>query len=1434
MVKKIVYLFLLTLLIISGPMGYASASVTKGKPDAAKMVHGKVLLGDKLLKNTLVTVHSKGSENWIQIMTDGKGSFKENLKDGTYTIKGIKTNKTAWTKTEKDFIVKEGKIKGAKNGEIFLPDKKESVIKPPSELPGKNLVSVSLFNNGAPLENTLVMFQEKGKSKMHQTITDAAGFINLDLSDGSYVIKGFKDENNEWQATNEYFSVKDGEIKDKKILLSAKKKSKKAAAPFNNLSGTIKVGKKGIKADLIFLTESPNEIEAYTVSSKGDGSFSASLPDGSYSLNGIEMDGGIYIYDLSFIVEDGKILVDGEPQEYLSINLPLETWRGKVQDSKSPLSDAHIVLEKQGIEYDEFIQEVVTNKKGEFSLRALKDGSYFLSVYHATYSSWKHMAFTVENGQILMDGKKTGFLSITVPDINLKGILTDGKKPLSNGDVYLEGESQWYSIPVNLKGVFEYRLKDGKYTINGINEQLRTTSVDVSFEIRGGQLLHNEEEITTLTIDLPPLTFFGKLMDNGEAVQGSADIHGVSEDVDNMWLTTTTDEKGVYSLRLEDGSYEAISGYLFDNQEDVWFSGRFEIINGQLFVDGQEKELLELQVPPYSLKGLVTEGNNPVTNGFYTVCSDEQSFCSSRSLEDDGTFTMRLADGDYRLDDIYFQDGSRYVSNLPITILDGKTYVNGQQIGILEVSIPPVTLTGILTDSGLKVSGDLTIRDLNNEDNVIWGFTGEENIFHFRLPDGEYKVTNVYLYGDGSELHLELEFRIVSGELYVNGQKQELLEITVPPVTFKGTLYESGNPIAGSMYIAELNNAENPLYLYVYTNDQGEFKSRLPDGDYIVSDVNMHDNTSFSPRTEFSIVSGQLEVNGQEQDSLEVSVPPVTLTGTLWDSGNPVGGTIDFYKIDDYESSYPSNIWVSDGGTFKVRLPDGDYKVTTVYLNDGSYFDPGIEFSILSRQLQVNGQQHDILEISAPPVTLKGVLTDAGKPIYGDIYIRELNNPHDPLYVGFGTNEDGRFQSRLRDGDYMISEVHTYDGSSFNPGIEFRIVAGKLYLNGEPHDLLEIAAPPVTLKGIITDLGSPVSGSLTILDMKDPINPESLWSWTNEDGKFQSRLPDGNYKLSQVSLYDGTIFNPEIEFSILSGQLHVNGQPKEMLEITAPPISLHGTLTDSGNPVAGHISIESINSDNYSYYYVNIDENGNFKSRLPDGDYKIYNLYLFQDGTSYMPDITFSIISGELFIDGKPQSQLDISVPPMTLKGTLREMDNLIPGQLSVQEISNVNEPKYYSIFANEEGYFQDRLPDGDYKISDVYLYDQTTFRPELEFSIVSGQLYVNGDLATSLLISIPPVSLKGNVFNGENTVWDGYVAIKHISENGNTEYTGYIISGYYQFRLPDGDYQLSYVQDYISGSYYFDKNFTITGGKLFVNEQEVSTLDINLLEGTQ
>lgn len=915
----------------------------------------------------------------------------------------------------------------------------------------KPAVHATIKDNGAPVENVLVMIQEKGKSNWIQTRTDASGTFKTKLTDGTYAIKGIASSSSNIYGTNESFVVKEGKIQGE-INLSEKKQGKKPLAQSGNLNGMIKEGSKGLKADLVFLKDNNGYVaDVYTVSSKGDGSFSASLPDGDYSLNGIEVDGGIYIYALSFKIEGGIVLVDGEPEDHLAINVPIDKYAGKLADSSKPLSGANIVLEKQGNEYDEFIQEVITNKKGTFSLRALSDGLYSLSVYHDTYSSWKYITFEVVNGDIYINGQKTELVKLIVPDVNVQGTIMDGNKPISNGNITFEGvtadgEYNMYYAVVDSKGEFQYRLKDGQYKIIEINEELRNTRVDVPFEIREGQLVQNGQVLSTLTIELQPISLSGKLIDSGTAVQGRVDIQNVEN---YEWYHAVTDDKGIFSLRLKDGSYEVRNGSLLDGQEEFRASTKFEIINGQLFVDGEKRELLELQVPPISLHGIVKEGDQAVTFGSYMVCSNDQSFCSGRSLNPDGTFTLRLSDGDYIFSNVQLEDETSVTINQDFSILDGKTYVNGQLQDLLEISVPAVTLTGILTESGTPITGSLSISQTNNDAYPLtfWGRSDEEGRFNFRLPDGDYKVSSVHL-DDRTEFRTEKEFSIVSGQLNVDGQLQDSLEISIPPVTLKGILIESGDPLAGQINITEMYDADNPIQLMAWANEDGQFHSRLPDGTYRVSNVYLQDGGAYSPEIEFQVVSGQLYVNGQLQETLEISVPPVTLKGALSDSGNPVSGGISIMERGNLD--YPHSIWVqaNEEGKFQSRLKDGNYRVYYVTLNDGTSFNPFIEFSIVSGVIYVNGEQKEELAIEVPPINLTGNVYYGGKPlIQGYMGVNSIGQTG-----GMGENiwiQNGFYQSRLPDGDYEIAYVQDYQHGSFSLSKKFTILDGKLLVDGQ-------------------------------------------------------------------------------------------------------------------------------------------------------------------------------------------------------------------------------------------------------------------------------------------------------------------------------------------------------------------------------------------------
>ncbi|WP_026566624.1 carboxypeptidase-like regulatory domain-containing protein [Bacillus sp. UNC41MFS5] len=743
-----------------------------------------------------------------------------------------------------------------------------------------DVVKGTIKEHGQPLKNTQVMIKEQGTLKWIQTITDTNGAFKTKLADGTYMVKGIKDKSNSWYSTNQSFVVSKGKIQGStggEINLSKTKKGKTPSETSGNFNGVLKEGKKGLKADLIISKYNEYQEDIYTVFSKGNGSFTASLPDGQYFLFDIEVDHGSYRYQLAFTVNDGKVYVGDEQQTSISITIPVNKIAGKAADSTTPLTEATILVEKRLEDDIQFIQSVLTNKKGEFSLRELADGTYSISVYHPTYISVDPITVEIVDGAIYIDGKKTSLLTITVPDINVKGTVSDGVQSLTNAYVNFEwqkSETDFYMFgtPVDANGNFEYRFPDGQYTITTIDEQNRFNRVDIPFEIRDGKLLRNGEPASTLDINLPPVSFQGKLVESGNALQGAINVEKISEDGTTEYNDGVTDENGIYSMRLKDGSYQITNAFLFDEGENLQFNKKFDIVNGKLIIDGNEQSLLELQIPPVTVHGRVKDGDAAVSYGFMWISSSDGSYSDGKSLNADGTFSLRLADGDYLVKEISLDDGTAASMDFAFSVVDGKTYVNGQVTDLLEVTVPAVTVTGTLTENGNPIMGNMYIMETGDADNPVQagGLTTEDGRFQFRLPDGTYKVYDIYL-NDGTAYSPGTEFTIESGQLYVNGEQAEQLDIAVAPVTLSGTVYNGENLVTdGYVAITSLDGSWTAGYPSWIQN--GLYQGRLPDGQYEISAVEDFQNGTYYLNKQFTISNGKLFVDGNEVSSLDLNL----------------------------------------------------------------------------------------------------------------------------------------------------------------------------------------------------------------------------------------------------------------------------------------------------------------------------------------------------------------------------------------------------------------------------------------------------------------------------------------------------------------------------------------------------------------------------------
>lgn len=745
---------------------------------------------------------------------------------------------------------------------------------------GMGFVEGSIKEDEKTLKNSQVMISEKGKLHPIYIMTDANGSFKSKLSDGTYTVKAIKDRNNNWYSTSDTFIVKKGKIigKGNQIAISAKNKEKKASKKSSNFKGKLKEGNKGLKADLILSRYSEDEEEIIRITSEDNGKFSAKLDDGNYFLFEVEVDGGFYRHELGFTVKDGIIFIDGKPHKrQLSITLPVHTYSGIVTDSTTGISGANIVLEKRisNDEYNtDFIQNVITDQTGSFSLRALTDGIYTLSVYHDTYYSWKHLSFEVIDGKIYRDGEETSSLQIMIPDMNVKGKVLEGTQPIPDTHVSIvrsgSDEYIWYNVRTDAEGHFQYRLEDGMYTIQGIDEPNGQTEMNIPFEIRDGKVLQNEEETSLLTIELPPVSLNGKLVESGNPLQGSIFIEKITDEFNQEGFNASTDENGTFSLRLKDGSYRVSSGYLYGDGEQISFNTTFEILNGQLVMDGQEQTLIELEVPSVSLHGLVKDGDRTVTNGMVSVTSQDQSVDIWKSINSDGSFAMRLTDGDYYVKSIQIEDGTTTELFQPFSIVDGKLSKDDQLLEVLEISAPPVTLTGTLTEEGTPVIGNFYIMEINDAETPLqyWGNTDDEGKFQFRMLDGDYKVYNVG-FPDGSNFSPGTVFSIQSGQLYVNDELTDQLNIDVPPLNLSGHVVNGEESVdQGQLYISMLTGY-NGAYVDIYN---GFYQTRLRDGEYEILYVYDYQNGYFEMKKNFVISNGKPFVDDQAVSTLDINL----------------------------------------------------------------------------------------------------------------------------------------------------------------------------------------------------------------------------------------------------------------------------------------------------------------------------------------------------------------------------------------------------------------------------------------------------------------------------------------------------------------------------------------------------------------------------------
>ena len=341
--------------------------------------------------------------------------------------------------------------------------------------------------------------------------------------------------------------------------------------------------------------------------------------------------------------------------------------------------------------------------------------------------------------------------------------------------------------------------------------------------------------------------------------------------------------------------------------------------------------------------GIIKDENGPINLGKLFIEDSNGVTVGNIVVDADGKFTFDLPDGNYFIKLIR----ENIPLNINFSIQNGLLYQNETVTGKLVVTLPPVTVQGrIVDESGVAIgSGKIGIINVNDHEiyNHYWDID-ENGAFSLRLADGEYKVTAINQDNtDYRFIPMQVAFSVQEGNLFVNGEAQETLNLTLPLPNFNGQLLQLGQPLASTfIYLFSEMVPEHFHSFAVITNWNGFFSRRLGDGNYFITGIDTL-NQYVPNYMEFVINNG---IPSIDFSTFEIGGVRGNVQGLVQTENGLVieGGGILYLEESDSGEWFAAD--VTSTGEFGLELPDGDYEVFNFLSKTTGFIDLHIEFSV--------------------------------------------------------------------------------------------------------------------------------------------------------------------------------------------------------------------------------------------------------------------------------------------------------------------------------------------------------------------------------------------------------------------------------------------------------------------------------------------------------
>jgi hypothetical protein len=882
------------------------------------------------------------------------------------------------------------------------------------------------------------------------------------------------------------------------------------AASTASISGTLTQGG-GPKSGITFSIQDNTTKLWYDTTTDNQGSFTFQLPDGAFTLEGVWIDADKKWYPLN-----KSITVASGQSAPLNIDLPTLASTlnvsGVLSKNAQPLSNVTFSVHTTGSNSQWY--DVTSGADGSFSV-ALPNGDYQLDgVWVASESKWYPLkkAFTVAGTLNLP-------IDVAPPGSGVTGSVKKDGSGLGNLTFSVhtaDANNTWYDVQTDASGNFTANLPDGSYQVDGI-----WVGAEAHWYPLANQIFTVVNGAGSLNIALTSAFNITGTLTKGTATVPNM-VFSIQNTASGQWYDTKTDGNGAFKFSLPDGSYQ-FEGVWVDS-ESKWYP-----LNETITVSGGKInssstwniDLLTAKTPNVNIS--ISKGIYYVADALVSAQSNgaDQTWYNA-TTDGKGTYSFSLPDGKYHIDGVWVQlDNKWYPNKLDIEVSNGQV-VSAQPLSI-DLSVTPGNVKGQLVN-GTPVNNTVFSAHTVSA-NPIWYNATTDGLgnFTFDLPDGNYQIDGIWVAAENKWYPNTVNFTVTGGQL--SGMSQLLIDLKAP-LNVSGTVTAAGVPV-GSASIS-IVNTETGDYFGAGTDQNGKYTIQLPDGNYMVESIFTADYQTIYVYKNFSVVNGQLTVNGAAASTLDVTSPSVQ--GIVNEANVPVANAT--ISIIDYSTSETTNASTDASGAFGVDLPDGDYYIESVTINGQKVYIYS-DFTITNHLVYVNGSVQDQFALNIPPVVATGNVTADGAPIPDGIIW--FTNLADYSLGRADVDANGNYSIRLANGNYTLDSVESSVlGNTVHLNKSFSVKNGKLVVGTTTLAQMNIALPSAVAGNLKDANKNPMAGYL--INVEDA-NQNWISATTAADGSFSLRLPDGTYTVTDVTDLNGNLIAVNKTFKVTGGKL---------------------------------------------------------------------------------------------------------------------------------------------------------------------------------------------------------------------------------------------------------------------------------------------------------